>query len=191
MDMETLRFRFVGSVPLMLHNGQLTNPLNKWAKAIKEVAGKRKKTDADLLELARLEFMGGLYYDEKIGPYVPGECMHMFFVNAAKAVKLGKTTFAALRVVDDKIELKYKGPRDPNKMWDSGNFHDIRAVGVQRAKVMRCRPKFDQWSIEFTVAFDKESLDRQSVIDTATRGGEYVGLFEYRPRFGRFTVEVV
>ena len=73
MDIATVNVRIEGHQPLIFHNSQLANPLNKWAKAMKDVTSKRKKTDADLLELQRLEFMGGIYYDEAVGVYLPGQ----------------------------------------------------------------------------------------------------------------------
>jgi hypothetical protein len=56
---------------------------------------------------------------------------------------------------------------------------------------MRVRPMFREWSIEFDYAYDETELDEQSVITAAEIAGRLVGLCDYRPRFGRFDVEVV
>ena len=68
--METLKARLTGLVPLILHNARLADPLDPISKAMKTVSSKRKKTDADFEELARLEFEGGLYMvdDEPVIP---------------------------------------------------------------------------------------------------------------------------
>ena len=43
--------------------------MNKFAKAMKAITSKRKKTDEDYIELARLEFFGGLYADDQGRPH--------------------------------------------------------------------------------------------------------------------------
>ena len=55
------KFRLTSVAPLLMHNGQLSDPLNPWAQAIKRITDKRKKTLADLEEVGRLEWYGGLY----------------------------------------------------------------------------------------------------------------------------------
>ena len=49
-----------GIAPLLMHNGQLANPLNPLAKEMKKVTSVRTKTDEHHLELQRLEFLAGL-----------------------------------------------------------------------------------------------------------------------------------
>ena len=70
-----MRFRITitGTAPLLMHNGRLANPLDPSTQALKSLTSKRKKTDDDLFDIARAEFLGGLYIDPDVGPYVPGE----------------------------------------------------------------------------------------------------------------------
>jgi hypothetical protein len=44
---KLLSLTIVGTAPLLMHNGQTADPLNKYAKMLKSVSGKRKKTEAD------------------------------------------------------------------------------------------------------------------------------------------------
>ena len=39
---------------LIMHNGRTSNPLDPFTKAMKEISGKRKKTDADLEALSKI-----------------------------------------------------------------------------------------------------------------------------------------
>ena len=71
MSYQRMKFRLTGVSPLVKHNGRLANPWDPMAKALKAVAGERAKTDADFEELARIEFLGGLYVCEN-GPCIPG-----------------------------------------------------------------------------------------------------------------------
>ena len=41
---------------LIMHNGQTADPLNPFSKAMKEISGKRKKTDTDYEAMANIEF---------------------------------------------------------------------------------------------------------------------------------------
>ena len=74
MSYEIVSVRVRGIAPLICHNGQLVDPMNKWVRAIKKLTNKgKKKTDEDIAEIARLEFLGGLYAGEDGAPCVPGE----------------------------------------------------------------------------------------------------------------------
>ena len=85
-NIVTVNVRLEGHQPLIIHNSQLANPLNKWSKLMKDVTSKRKKTDADLLELQRLEFMGGMYFDDLVGVYVPGQWFEATVVAAMATI---------------------------------------------------------------------------------------------------------
>src|SRR5262249_49765792 len=49
-----------GGSPLVMHNERLADPLDPFARDIAKVSKKRNKTEADHLEIARLEFLGGM-----------------------------------------------------------------------------------------------------------------------------------
>ena len=52
-----------GTTPLLVHNVQLADPDNTFARKIATITGKRKKTPEDRAVIADLEWMGGLYMD--------------------------------------------------------------------------------------------------------------------------------
>jgi len=68
---RTLKVEIIGTAPLIMHNGQTADPLNRYAKAMAEISGKRSKTEADLEQMAWLDFIGSLYMGTD-GPVVPG-----------------------------------------------------------------------------------------------------------------------
>ena len=43
--LKSMNVSFVSDVPILLHNSQLANPMNEFAKQLKEVSGVKKKTD--------------------------------------------------------------------------------------------------------------------------------------------------
>jgi len=188
--MQTLKFRLTGTRPLLMHADTFSDPLNPLTKAHKQLTGKRKKTEDDHEAIAQSEWRGSLYYDEELGPYMPGVNVEACMVAGGKLQKLGTTLKRAAEVWEDKCRLKYKGPRDPEAMWDA-QMYDARSVVVQRQRLMRYRPIFRDWSLECTVVYDETAIDRSDIIKCLTDGGQMSGLGDYRPKFGRFEVEVL
>ncbi len=188
--METLKLKFVGTGGLLMHSDRAMNLLDNLTKEFKALVGKRKKTDEDYEAIARVEWELGLYFDEEIGPYIPAINVEGCIRDGGKMEKRGEDVKKACQVLDDKIKLQYKGPRDVAGLWDK-KFYDIRTVGNQQNKVMRCRPSFRDWSIEFPVAYDPAIFNAEDLVRCAQLGGTYCGICDYTPRFGRFSVEKV
>lgn len=188
--MEIIRFRFKGTCPLMMHSERGANPLNRMVQEHKALTSKRKKTDDDLIAIAWSEYNLAIYHDEEIGPFIPAANIDRCIQAGAQANRLGKKFAASARCTQDKIKLLYSGPSDVKGLYDAG-FVDVRSVGVQRARVMRVRPIFSAWSVEFDFAYDESEIDESNVIMAAETAGRLVGLCDYRPRFGRFEVEVI
>lgn len=187
--MDTIKFHFKGSAPAMMQSERLANPLDTLAKQLKTITGKRKKTDADYEEIARIKFLGSLYYDERLGPYWPGQNLDRMFCDAAKLSKRGMDVKRAFMTLDDKIPILYDGPRTPEAMYaQRDRFVDERSVVVQKSRIMMTRPIFREWEIKFEAAFDSEVINREDVIAFAKTAGQMIGLSTYRPRFGRFLV---
>jgi hypothetical protein len=186
--MRQLKVRIKSRSPLLMHSDRFANPLDKATKAHKELTGKRKKTDADHEAIAKSEWLGSLYHTDATGPYIPGQNIDASLMEAAKLQKLGKRFKQAVTVLENEIPLQYKGPRDPEGLFEAG-FIDVRGVRVSMAKLMRCRPKFNEWGAEFTVAFNEDVVNEEEVKKAITDAGALVGLCDYRPRYGKFTVE--
>lgn len=188
--MDTIKIRITGTAPLLVHSDRLANPLDPLTKEIKTYTGKRKKTDDDHLAIARLEWTGGMYYDDKIGPSIPGRNVKAMLITAAKKSKDGPKAKTGLIVSEDKIKLIYSGPRTLDAMWDDGRFTDMRCVGVMNARTMRCRPVFPEWAIEFSVIYDASVVDKADILRFCDVGGRLVGMGDYRVEccgdFGRF-----
>jgi hypothetical protein len=175
-----------GVAPLIVHNGQLADPLNPFAKALKEVTSTRKKTDDDYERMAEIEFRGGLYVDEAGSPVIPGESIEAALVEGAKKNKLGKVAKASI-IVDGNIPIIYDGPRDADSLWSDPKFRKTVAVRVGTARVMRTRPIFYDWSLKFEIQFLPDQINKREVAQILESAG-MCGLGTWRPRFGRFQV---
>lgn len=182
--------RLQGVTPLIVHNGQLADPLNRFTKAIKAVSGKRKKVDADLEELARLEFLGSLYLKNS-QPCMTSECLEALLISGAKKIKMGTQARSAM-FIEESPMIEYDGPKNPDEMWLDERFRLTAGVKLNgKVRVMRTRPKFDDWSITFTVHYLDDLLDKRNLVEFAKIAGIQVGLCDWRPKFGRFVVEVI
>jgi hypothetical protein len=187
--LKTLKVSIRGVAPLLMHNGQLADPLCPWVKAMKKITNKqaKKKTDADHEELARLEFMGGLYVGDN-GPILTGETLEGVIRDGARVERKGKDVVAG--VWCDSADLEYDGPRDPDELWGDKRFVHRCSVVVGRARVMRTRPRFKQWAASFPLSFDDELID-ESVVRDAIEAGGRKGACDWRPKYGRFEVLAV
>jgi hypothetical protein len=191
--MEQIKVRITGEAPILMHNGQLANPLNKHAKRLKALTSKRQKSDEDHAAVMHAEWLGGLYINDQ-GPFVPCDNLEAALKAAAKQQKLGKKFGSGVQVIETEIPLQYEGPRDAEGLWLQ-EFWDIRAVKVGTARVQRCRPLFKEWSCTFTVAYDPRDVNRREVEQAIHEAGRVAGLFDRRPekggRFGKFSAEIL
>lgn len=179
-----------GTAPLLMHNSRLANPLDPATKALKKVTSKRQKTDDDHAEMARLEFLGGLYVDPDIGPYIPGENLWRALYDAAKKFKQGVKVKEGVFISTDVNPLGYTGPRDAEDLWSNENFRHMASVKVGMQRVMRCRPTFREWRVQADGILDPNILEPSDLANIAETAGSLVGLGDWRPRFGRFTATI-
>lgn len=188
--MKAVEFKIRGRGPLMLHSERTVNPFDPLTKAMRAVSKKRNKTDDDLAEMARIEFMTGIYYSEESGVHVPGYNILACLRSGAKLRKLGAAVQRGVIVHEDEVPIEYDGPRTPEALFadEERRFVDVRGVKIGQQKVMRCRPIFRQWACTFTAIIDETILDNDQVLMCLQDAGRYCGLGDYRPRFGRFEV---
>jgi hypothetical protein len=185
-----IRMTLTGTASLLMHNAQLSDPLNSYTKSLKEVSSKRTKTEDDHWEMARIEFLGGLYHDDELGPYIPGANLHRCLNEGAKLNKLGRHVERGVVVLSERLPLAYIGPRDMDGLWADENFRSRLSVGVTTSRVMRTRPMFRNWMLEADLMVDTQQLDFDQICGIAEKAGAMIGLGDYRPHHGRFTVEV-
>ena len=187
-----LKFTIQGVVPTILCNGQTSDPLNKFAKELKKISSKRNKTEGDHKAMAKLEFMACMYVNEKGNPCWPSDNIEAMIVKAAAKQRKGTDAKSAI-FVDDHAPLIYDGPKTPDTLWshrtmDNNPFVLRASVVVNRNRIMRTRPIFRNWSLEFVVHYLTDIFDKEQVISTIQTAGRIIGLSDWRPKYGRFNV---
>jgi len=56
------------------------------------------------------------------------------------------------------------------------------------AMVLRSRPRFENWELDFTITTSEEQMAFETIKEILDYAGRIVGIGDHRPRFGRFTV---
>jgi hypothetical protein len=183
-----------GGTPLVTHHERLADPLEPIVREIAAVSKKRTKTEADHMEIARLEFLGGMYVNAKGEPCLPSWNILRCLQDGAKRHKKGVDVPRGIAPLVHDVELHYHGDdeRDPDKMWKAGTFSLRKTVGIQRSRTMRTRPIFTEWSAELPIEVDPVIFDLDTLELCWGDAGRYAGLGEMRPIYGRFagTIEV-
>ncbi len=184
---EKLKLMFVGASPLIMHSSQTVDPLNKYTRALKEISGKRKKVDADYLEMARIEFLAALYSDEDGDVVLPSENIEACLVGGAKKSKSGIQAKSGL-FVEQPTKLIYDGPKTPKELFEDSRFRHTCPAKIGASRVMRTRPIFKKWSAEVEITYLTEVLTERDIRDFAYQAGMLVGIGDWRPKHGRFNV---
>jgi hypothetical protein len=188
--MKTVRVEIRGIQPLLMKSGRGVDPTDPLVKRIKAITSKRKKTDSDILQLDRLEFECGLYWDEnQARVYVPDFNIVGLIRDGAKANRRGKEMSAGVEPAEERVPLVYDGPKDIDGLYEAG-FVDRRMVKNKGSggSVMRVRPRFKAWGLSFSLLVDDQVATLADVRSALENAGLRVGLGDFRPRFGRFEV---
>lgn len=198
---EKLNFTIEGVTPTIMHNGQGASFLNPITKEIKKVSSKRNKTEEDHILMAQLEWLSSLYTTEgfefDVNNYIvirgggipcwPGINIEAAIVEAGKSKKLGKELKRSM-MCDGDWPILYDGPTTINELFNDRRFWDQRLVVVQRNRILRTRPIFKQWKLNFEIMYMPSRIDKDVLIDIVRESGISVGLSDYRPKYGRFNV---
>ena len=122
--------------------------------------------------------------------YQPSEHILGALIKAAANFTFeGKKSFkdvikAGVIVEPERMPLLDDGGKQ-RKTWDE---IDARGVVVQRARVVRWRPRFNKWKIQFGLQIiNDDQLSPETLKEILDYAGR-IGIGDYRPRFGRFQV---
>jgi hypothetical protein len=176
------------------HSARLADPLDQISKDIKEVSSKRKKTDADLMQMARLEWKGSLYVDDQQRVVLPAEAIKAALIGGAKKEKNGPQARGGTFIFETPLLEHDESHKDIDSLWAGGNSRNVHrtSVKVTSSRIMRTRPQFHNWSADVTIHYDTTQAHQSDVVRWLETAGRIIGLGDWRPEksgnFGRFTV---
>lgn len=190
--MTTRKFHIVienaDNTPMIAHNGQMANPLNKFAKELKQLSGLRNKTDEIHHQMAEIEFNASLYLDKKGNITWETRCVEANLVEGARKSKEGKLALAGA-YLDPTLKFQFDGYQGVQERWDNPEECIIAVpVRVGQSKIVRTRPIFHAWNMEYNVTINDELVKPESLERWIIAGGTQVGLGDWRPRYGRFHI---
>ncbi len=195
-----------GVQPLILHSCQTVNSLHPVTKAIKAITskGSKKMTEEDYARISDLEVIGGVYTsetdynglvdnftafaDKDVGLYIPAENIEATIRDAAKSQRKGKDITRFLNVMEPMNPLDIGERLTWGKLMEDFRFRDVRQMKVSRNRVTRTRGRFTTWALGFDVVIDEENLDPSFLEEIMIYAGQYVGLCDSRPKYGKFVV---
>ena len=162
---------------------------------MKAISSKRKKVDADYDAMAQLEWFAGLYRsgDDLV---IPDHVLEAVMIRGAKKSRRGEQAKCGMFFVDH-ASLQFQGKPDVINddtlagMFESGDFTHTMCVRVSAAKVVRTRPMFRRWSCTAVAQYDPDVLNMRDIEEIATDAGRLCGLGDWRPKHGRFQVEMI
>jgi hypothetical protein len=182
--------RLTGTRPLLLHNVQLADPDNRWARLIAQITKKRVKTEDDRKQISDLEWEGSLYVHDGIIS-IPAANVLRSFVETAKIRKQGKTITRALTPTELSVPLIYSGPQDLEELKAKPEFRDHAMVRVGTQRILRTRPIFRTWGLSVEWELLTEVLDPSDFEGIVIQAGRVEGLGDNRLNgYGRYAAEV-
>jgi hypothetical protein len=180
-NMATYKIKLESISPLLMHGSQ----------AIGEEDNKKRK-GGEAIKGNPEEWKQSVYFDKKIGAFIPAVNFEACFVEAAKQFKVtGRQTAtkflkSSFFIDGDNIQLLVKN-KPVLKLEDIEV--DKRTVKNPATKMRntRFRAKFMQWEIIFSAFVTApDYLPLELLKNIIEYGGEFVGVCDFRPRFGRF-----
>lgn len=178
----------IGGDAALQHNGQAVDPLNKYAKAMKEITKDkvRKNTEEGIIALGNVEFEASLYLDAKGRVVWPSRVLEAAIAAGAKKTKEGKAALASSFVDTDGVMEYEGGPLSLAKLVASEDHRLTVGVRIQQSRLMRVRPFFKNWKATFEVSVLGEQVNTSTLKTWIENAGSFCGLGDWRPRYGRF-----
>ena len=184
-----LTLRLTGTAPLLMRAGRLADPLDDHAVALHRFTSKRLKSIADHEAIARIEWRGSLWLAGG-RPCVPAEAIEAAMVAGGKTCRCGSLVRSAVMVRQSPL-LEYAGATDLDDLYLDKAFVHRSSVRIGTRTTMRTRPLFQPWSLTTTLSYLPSTIDGTTLLEIAGLAGEMIGIGDFRPKFGRFRVEVV
>lgn len=168
--LETYSVEIRGTRPLLMHKYE---PVEQSAR-----------TKRGTIPNPEDEAKKSLYQKEDGTVFVPSMWIEGALTNAAKEFKMmGRRTYrdtVRASVVVDPLEI----PIQPQAY-----VVDRRSAVIQRARILRARPRWDVWSLAFKIQVSDERIREANLKEFLEEAGRTVGIGDYRPKFGLYSVE--
>ena len=173
--MKTIKVTIEGVTPLLMNSPK--SMLDEAMGVTSKTTKRDIKVDCDKLA-----------YKMKDGTlYIPSEAIKGCLIGASSYKKFGR--FTAKPIVAGGVIISPQEVSLKTKKYEM----DIRTVVIQRARVVKARPKLEKWKVDFIINYDEELIPDANLIKPILEdAGKRVGLLDFRPAkngsFGIFKI---
>lgn len=182
-----------------MSNAEMIDHTNPATRRIKEISakGSKKITDSDREEMAFAEWKAAMYWRDGSGFYLPSDNIEKTIREGASKSRLGKLAEAASFVSEPEVPVITKDPypKHQEKLYKQPEYQlrkPVRVPPKTGARIMKVRPMVPTgWSIEFTLEYDDSVINQNDLVKAMNDAGALVGIGNWRPKFGRFIVEIL
>jgi len=171
--MKTVDIEITGIAPLLQHRFATEEHGENTSKSKKKVYNPKEEAEKCL------------YKNEKGEIYQPAEHIFQSMVRAAVDFKFEKKR-TYKDVITSGIVVQ---PEEIPLITEEQYEIDARGAVIQRARVVRWRPRFNKWKLKFNIdILDDQNISVPTLKEILERAGTTKGIGDYRPRFGRFMI---
>jgi len=168
--MKTINVEIEGVTPLLMHSAE--------AMLKKDVKKNPTKQYDEKIEAEKVA-----YRNKKKELIVPSRCLKACFINGASWRKFGNKSAKPIVAGCTRIEpveiLILDNKNKSIKKYDI----DLRTVVVQKARIVRSRPRLDYWKLKFSIIYNDDIIKDVRVLKLILEeAGQRIGLLDNRPQ---------
>lgn len=175
--MKKYKVEITGITPLLMNKPEQYGFDEQWVE-------KKASTDWEAEALKKL------YINSKGTIYQPATHLERALIEAGKKIKVkgqGKATYSKLfgsMISVDEFEIVHK-------KQSYGIHKSLVVIPSTKGRIMRYRPIFNEWSLEFHISGEEE-ITPAVIKEGLEIAGKYVGIGDWRPekkgKFGKFQI---
>ena len=168
--MKKIVVEIEGTSPLLMHS---------CANMMQQAATKNPAKNYD----PRVDAENVAYRDKAGDLIVPSRCLKACILNAASWYKFGKKSAKQILAGCTRIEPYDIALSDAKGKSLKDYEIDQRPVVVQRSRIIRARPRLDEWRLKFNIIYNDEIIgDVQIIKSIIEEGGQRIGILDNRPQ---------
>ncbi len=169
--MKKIEVEIEGVTPVLMHSA---HNMGK-EKTFKKNPAKQYDPKVDAENVA--------YRNSKKELVLPSRCLKACFVNGASWFKFGNKGAKAIVAGCTRIEPSEILFQDNKGKVLTKYEIDLRPVVIQRARIIRARPRLDDWKCKFEIIYDDDIIKDVSILERILEeSGKRIGLLDNRPQ---------
>lgn len=202
--MKTITVKWTGIRPLVMANPQTVQLSNRYSMESRNLGrlGKaaRKKQDEDRLieieqEQIRNDWESSAYWDDEAHKfYLPDTVILACIKSGAQALKKGKDIDRVVTMTETEAHIETVGHRTLDAAFKDKAFRlemPCKIPPRTGAMIWKARCMIPSgWVVTFHLEFEETIIARKTLDQCIETAGLLCGVGAWRPKFGRFTVEI-